>query len=539
MAYKISSDCIACDNCRPHCPTGAIQVEDGQYWVDTILCDNCESQAEPQCVISCPLSVPTPSQAKRGRAKLSMRMPTSANLFANGKNHPFASAILIWEACNLLAQRQSLGWVPEGETQVYRRSLSQGGQLSLTVAGSPKSQVLPSLMPSVDAIDIRATCMHLIYAAQVTTLDQPWAQEFVLSDRQIEEYLGLDKRKDLTKPAKLQLIKEIAQQPCLIHAAIDCPAQGRIPAFSLQPEPLWHMLNIQHFFQEDEAGCKHLVGLTFTIRAGSWTKHFLNRQACKERTALYQYSTLPKSLLTTIMSVWQQHEGAARMMLWLLFKTRLGKDQRILVPTLMRIAYGNTKLINAAYPEERKRLIRAFESDLEVLNYHGLKPVFDPETYPSEIQPFWAKLADIPDDAEAALEFWTHDGSQSVRLTDASPRGKWNLLMNARILQFELPGDWQQASRRSKEPSKSTTHKRTNTRRSRHNKLMPVAESTVGATLLTAEQVLSARKKLGMSQRELADKLGKSQSWIRDIENGRFAAKQEDQQVLRQILGLF
>jgi DNA-binding transcriptional regulator YiaG len=531
MAYKISTDCVACDNCRPHCPTGAIESENGQYWINAALCDNCQQYTEPQCVISCPLSLPTPAQAKRGRTRTQAGVLASPDLFANGKNQPFASAILVWEACNLLAQRQSL--LSSEEAATYQRTLSQGGQLTLSL-----SNLSQSLSPStsVESFDIRAACMHLIYAAHATSLDQPWEQEFVISDRQIEEYLGLDKRKDLTKPYKLKLIKELAQQPCLIRASITCPPQGRIPAFTLNDEPLWHLLHVQHYFQEDEEGCKHLVGFTFTLQPGSWTKHFLNRQGCKDRTALYQYSTLPKSLLGAIMSIWQQHEGAARMMLWLLFKVRLGKEQRILVPTLMRIAYGSQKIAHVAvHPEERKRLLRTFESDLEVLNHYGLKPVFDPETYPLEIQPFWAKLVDVPDDAEAALEFWMNDGTRNVRLTDASPRGKWNLLMSARILWFELPPDWMSPSR-----SREKTETRKSTPRSTRRRFRQKTASTHTAsqTPLTAEQVVAARKGLGISQRELAERLGKSQSWIRDIENGRFAAKTEDQLALRSVLGL-
>ncbi|WP_339366806.1 helix-turn-helix domain-containing protein [Gloeocapsa sp. PCC 7428] len=45
-------------------------------------------------------------------------------------------------------------------------------------------------------------------------------------------------------------------------------------------------------------------------------------------------------------------------------------------------------------------------------------------------------------------------------------------------------------------------------------------------------------KKLGLSQRDLAQLTGKSQSWIRDIENGRFQAKLEDQMLLRRVLGM-
>ncbi|HEY9660831.1 MAG TPA: transcriptional regulator, partial [Allocoleopsis sp.] len=89
MAYKISSDCLACDTCRPICPEGAISVVDGQYWINPALCDNCRNYDEPQCVVTCPLSLPTPAQAKRGRAKLELQHSTSPDLFINGKNHPF------------------------------------------------------------------------------------------------------------------------------------------------------------------------------------------------------------------------------------------------------------------------------------------------------------------------------------------------------------------------------------------------------------------------------------------------------------------
>ena len=143
---------------------------------------------------------------------------------------------------------------------------------------------------------------------------------------------------------------------------------------------LWHLVDIQHHFQEDDHGCKYLIGLTFKVKAGLWAQYFLNKQACKERTAFYQYGSLPKTLLTTVMSIWQQHEGAVRLMLWLLFKTKMGKEQRITVPTLLRIAYGEEKVALASRQrEERKRLLRTFESDLEILNHYGMKPLFDPD----------------------------------------------------------------------------------------------------------------------------------------------------------------
>ena len=542
MPYTIpNNSCVGCDNCRPQCPTGAIKIENDEYWIDPSLCNNCEGYyPEPQCVIACPTKSPIPWQAKKGRCKVEPRDATSLDLFANGKSNPFASAMVIWEACNVLAQRTSLPWqIDEQGFLCYGRQVNQGrGAIAFHITDPLKVSDTPSLglsetlrerdratkLQAIEALDIRAACIHLIFAAYATACDQPWEQEFAIDDRQIEKYLGLEKRKDLSKNAKLALMKNIVLQACSLIATIDWPQQGRIKGFSVTDSRLWHILDIQHYFQEDNLGCKYLVGLTFKVKAGIWTRYFLNKQGCKEGTAFYQYRSLPKSLLTTIMSIWQQHEGTARLMLWLLFKTKMGTSQRITVPTLLKVAYGEEKVNHATrHREERKRLLRTFESDLEILHHYGIKAVFDPITYPPLIQPLWAKLIDIPEDPEEALEFWTTDGGADTRLTDAGPRGKWNLLMNARILSFELPLEWQQPIPKSEKNRRQsvTTRKKI---------------KTTGDLL--GEQILQGRKNLNLSQRELAKLTGKSQSWIRDIENGRLKAKSEDQAVLRKVLNM-
>lgn len=548
MAYQIASGCLGCDNCRPQCPTGAISVTDGNYWINPILCNNCEGHYnEPQCVVNCPTGLPAPYQARKGRTKIiDTRPATSPDLFLNGKNNAFASAIVVWEACNLLAQRLSLSWEEDEDGKLsYRRAVFQGrGLITLRMANSldqnpPQALTGKTALEQIAALDIRAACMHLIYAAHATALDRPWEQEFTISDQQIEIYLGLDKRKDLSKAAKLTLIKEIALQPCLLKTVITWAQQGRVREFAIDKSRLWHMVDVQHHLQADEQGCQHLVGLTFKVKAGIWAQYFLNRQDCKKQVAYYQYGTLPKSLLTTIMGIWQQHEGAARMLLWLLFKVRMGKEQRITIPTLMRVAYGEERLSQAAsLREDRKRLLRTFENDLAVLHHYGLKPVFDPVTYPPEIQPLWAKLADLPEDADEALDFWIQDGTCDTRLTDCGPRGKWNLLMNARILWFDLPPDWEQATPggSKKRQRKSTGNQESRSSRSRSRNQNKEPYSTPAN--LSGEQIAAARKGQGWSQRDLAERAGKSQSWIRDIENGRFQVKAADQTLLRKVLNL-
>ncbi|MBW4562366.1 MAG: helix-turn-helix domain-containing protein [Mojavia pulchra JT2-VF2] len=529
MPYTIpNNSCVGCDNCRPQCPTGAIKIENNEYWIDPGLCNNCEGYyPEPQCVIACPTKSPIPWQAKKGRCKVEPRDATSPDLFSNGKNHPFASAIVIWEACNVLAQRTSLHWeIDEAGYLCYSRQVKQGrGAIAFHIQDPFNVSTRITELEAIEELDIRAACIHLILAAHATVLEQPWEQEFSIDERQLEKYLGLEKRKDLSKNAKLGLMKNIVQQACSLIVSIDWPQQGRVQRFSVAGSRLWHLLDIEHHFQEDDLGCKYLVGLTFKVKAGIWAQHFLNKQACKERTAFYQYGNLPKTLLTTVMSIWQQHEGAVRLMLWLLFKTKMGREQRITVPTLLRVAYGEEKVTLASRQrEERKRLLRTFESDLEMLNHYGVKPLFDPITYPLEIQPLWAKLVDLPEDPEAALEFWTNDGCGATRLTDTGPRGKWNLLMNARILSFQLPPEWEQQHSDSEKKQRRTVNK---------TKRIPKITND-----LLGEQILQARKNLNLSQRELAKLTGKSQSWIRDVENGRLKAKLEDQALLRKVLNM-
>lgn len=93
--------------------------------------------------------------------------------------------------------------------------------------------------------------------------------------------------------------------------------------------------------------------------------------------------------------------------------------------------------------------------------------------------------------------------------------------MKARILHFELPPEWDQQLSRWENKKQRKTHRK---------------NSTQTISNLSGEQILIARKNLGISQRQLAQQLGKSQSWIRDIENSRFCAKPSDRVKLLKIL---
>jgi DNA-binding transcriptional regulator YiaG/Pyruvate/2-oxoacid:ferredoxin oxidoreductase delta subunit len=530
MVYTVKEGCITCGDCRDLCPTGAIKANEEAFWVDPTLCDRCDDIATPSCVNACSVGALAPLQPKKGRNKSTLLPAAIPTIFLNGKTTPFASSMVVWEACNILAQRQSLPWQADAEQRLcYERSLHrEQGQLRFRLAADPEaSRLLPlAYEPGLAALsrfDLRAACLHLIFAACATNHDRPWETPFVLNDQHIELYLGLNRRRDLTKLEKLSLIKGLIHQVCQILVSLDWPRQGKVQGFSLGEQPIWHLLDTQYYFESDAEGGRHLIGLSFTVRAGLWAQHFLNRQASRKQTAFYQYGTLPQSLLSEVMGSWQQHEGAMRLLLWLVFKLRLGSDHRMTVQTLLRLAYGNARLTEATTVRgAHKRLLKLFEHDLEAISCYGLVPQFDPETYSPDIQPLWVKVAEIPDDADAALAFWTDDANRDRSLTDRAPRDKWQRLLNARLLGFELPEDWQQSVRKPR-PQRRRSSK-------------PAAQPT--ANPLSSAAIKAARQQLNLSQRALAQRLGKSQSWIRDVENGRFSINPSDRALLQEVLGL-
>jgi len=252
MAYKIQNGCIECDLCRPQCPQGAIKPkEDGNgFWIDPTLCDNCPDVEIPRCIDTCSVGALTLLKPKKGRCKSTLLPAAILELFLNGGTNSFASSMAIWEACNLLAQRQDLPWEADAEGNwCYRRPVRRDrGELRFRLAIDPEDPKLTPMEANLGAaaiayFDLRATCIHLLFSAYATTIDCPWEDSFTLNDQQIERYLGLEKRKDLTKLEKLKLIKDLVYQACQILVAIDWPRQGKVREFSVAEHPVWHLLH--------------------------------------------------------------------------------------------------------------------------------------------------------------------------------------------------------------------------------------------------------------------------------------------------------
>ncbi|MEP0912207.1 helix-turn-helix domain-containing protein [Leptolyngbya sp. GB1-A1] len=443
--------------------------------------------------------------ARSGNDRPTDRLHLNPDLFAHGSSTRMASALPIWEASNILTQRGHLPWQndPDGKLH-YAKDIDNGqGAIHFWVTEDlendyPVSLAGAAALAVVDTFDIRAACMHLIYAACATQFAKPWEQELVIDDRQIESYLGLKKRTDLNRQQKLALIEEIAKQPCKITTFISYPNQGKVKGFTLEEGRLWHLLGTRYHYQHDLLSNKELVGITFVIRAGLWAKYFLNEEGRRKQIAHYQHGILSKTLLESIMSLWQHREGAARLMVWLLFKTQFDRRHPLTVQTLMEVAYGQEKVQQARLNSEaRKRLSANWDEDLLTLHERGWKLQFDPESYPIEIQP-----------------------PAFGRMTARKPRGFFDKLLAARLWITAEAGMIDQIT----PPEDENT-----------NAALQIEEIS-NPVELSGSQVKDLRIKKGWSQRKLASMTGISQGLISLIENGERNITPENAAILQQVL---
>ncbi len=337
-----------------------------------------------------------PTQPKlSGFPHIEARPKPSPPLFSQRKTAAMATALPIWEASSILTQRKHLPWHndPDGKL-FYAKDIGNGqGAIHFWVtedleAEHPATLAGAAALAVIDTFDIRAACMHLIYAAHAAQLEKPWEQELIIDDQQIEAYLGLKKRTDKNKQEKLALIAEIAKQPCKITTFISHPKHGKVKGFTVEEGRLWHMLGTRYHYQADLFGQPTLAGITFVVKPGLWARHFLNEAGRREKIAYCQQGLLPQNLLESVMSVWQHREGAARLMVWLLFQTQYSQRSPLSVAVLMEIAYGHSKVQQATERSDlRKKLASTWDEDLLALHDRGWQLQFDPETYPLEIQP--------------------------------------------------------------------------------------------------------------------------------------------------------
>ncbi|MGP1383469.1 MAG: helix-turn-helix domain-containing protein [Thainema sp.] len=433
-------------------------------------------------------------QKKRGKVKAASnlvdeRRMTHPDLFSDSSTTPVPSSLPLLEASNILTRRKHLPWQtdPDGRLSYVRDFDTGEGAIHFWVTDEAESDhpvglASAAALAVIDTFDIRAACMHLVYAAYAARVEDPWEHEIVVDDRQLEKYLGLYKRTDLNRQQKLELIKDLVEQPCKITTFITWKSTPKQKGFTVAEGRLWHLIETRYHYQQNLLDdTKDIAGMTFVIKPGSWAKHFLSESGDGGSADSPQYSNLSKALLESVMSIWQHREGAARLMIWLLFKSQQNQLYPYDVKTLMEVAYSSERLNQAISNRKiRSRIANAWDEDLFVLRDQGWGIQFDAETYPNDIRPYGLG-----------------------RETANRPKGFFEQLLTAKVW-ISPPDDWFSLSL----PSQIDADLQTDT------------ESESSIVVMTSADVKKQRNQRGWSQRKLASFTGLSQSLISLIEKG-------------------
>ena len=503
------------------------------------------------------------SKSMKSVSKRTRKRPeTSPDLFSDTMTDYAASNRLIWEGANILTQGSDLPWLTSEEGEAYYKSLVAKGKGYISFwlsddlyAKDPSVLERDLAIALIEQFDLRATCLHLIYAAHATQLNRPWEQSFTISDTQLEQYLGLNKNKKLNKQQKLTLMLDLAKQPCHLLVYVSWPEQGRIPTFSVSRTWLWEIaepiLHFQECIANDEGEVvtekQQLVGFTLNIRCGAWAKYFLNEEMRAQKQAYYEYCILSKTLIQDIMATYHHYEGAARLMTWLLFKTKINRNSPLIAESLLRIAFGEPALqVAKTDSKARAKLVESWVKTVKALLSRGWQITPDPTNYPME---YWVEtgesslFAQIPDDPELAVEFWANDAAsaEGERLTDKTRRihGKFNRLLSARL--WIQPPEAIANRLNEIDESRRRYHREIELKKGLVIAPVPAHLSTVIAKPMlqkidSGEQLKQMRIAKGLSQSGLASKIGRSASWVKMVETGKRNIQPQDHATLLSVL---
>lgn len=404
-----------------------------------------------------------------------------ASLFLDGKTNIAALSQVLRGVAEVLSQKMDLPWkTEESGTLSYEKKVSGGkGKICYYVTDNPEKQhpeilAEEAALAAIEQFDPRACAIHLIYCALVANLEQAWKDNFVIDEKQLLEYTGLNKRRDLSRHEQLLIMYNLSRQPAQILASIAQSKRGKIGAFTVADIQIWDIAVVREI-DTDQNGNSKLIGLKVIGKPGAWTKYFLNKSEYYRHTGIITKKTVQK-----LFSIGKQNAGAARLLIWLTFQIQPGDQDYLSGKTLMETAYGEDKVALAQKDRQlRRQLADDFETDLKVVKeaeWH----------FELENEPAWLK------------------DNHTKR-----PIGFWDELLNTKW-RFNLPTDVQQSLMQQSQHRVSNIQKK--------SYIQPPSGNVIR----------EARKAKGWCRADFATLMGKSVSWVDAIETGHRMVSQKD-----------
>lgn len=350
----------------------------------------------PMSVINLFKNIFSKLQLKKEQPLVKTKPIKKASLFIDGKSNVAALSLILRGVAEILSQKMDLSWKTDrsGSFSYEKDVSSSKGKICYYVtddAESPHPEILAeeAALAVIDKFDARAVAIHLIYCALVTSLEENCEGNFAIDDKQLLEYTGLIKRRDLSKPQQLLILYNLVRQPAQVQASISWSKKGKA-GFTVADIQIWDIAVLREF-TTDKNGNSKLAGLKVIGKPGAWTKYFLNNERNQH------VGIITKKTVQKLFSIGKQNVGAARLLTWLTFQIKPGLVDCQMGKTLFEIAYGKHQLELAYHDRQRRRqLADDFKTDLNVVQEAG---------WEVEIETASAWLT-VKDNAKRPIGFW-------------------------------------------------------------------------------------------------------------------------------------
>jgi DNA-binding transcriptional regulator YiaG len=448
---------------------------------------------------------------------------TEAPLFANRPYEMMATGAPVISAT--IAFLKTPDWNKYESSRLYfQKPFGKGRYIEFYILNNQEHQ--PEFIASkaeqeiLDRYGVMAARLHAVFATYAAAQAEPWKESFILRGSELIKTLQVYRTKKLTKSQKLKAIADLAWVVGTLGAVIHW-YEGELNLCVRERSLLW-IVSVQEYTQPNLLGeADELCEVIIRVQPGLWTYNFFNFERERQRKALYQYGLIPKQLFN--IDPYRQ-KLAASLGLYLIQNSRARKSGIYTIESLLSNVLPKAD-IEQALTDRRYgwKLKESVDNALLVLrDTLGLEIEFDDKTYPQWLRPVWSlpnNLAELP----------TKERNQhlmgSKRLPDRYILNHWF----PALVTFKLPSQIQEslnklAAHGARAAKKTTTrrsrksYKFTEASKSEDNQQLRLVQASQPMAL-TGTMVQQARKSLQMSQTELAQAMGKSQSWVRDIEH--------------------
>ena len=486
------------------------------------------------------LDLPPPQRGSK-RIRKPRNLPlTERPLFENSPIEIMATGAPVISATQAYLKRPDWGKYKK-DSLCFPKVFGKGRCIEFCILNNqehqPESITHQAEQEILDRYGVMAARLHAVFATYAARQHEPWKEPFNLRGTELIKTLGLHRTNRMNKSQKLKAVADLAWIVGTLGAVIHW-YEGNLDLRVTRKSPIWTILYVEEFYQpeliQDTA---ELTEVVIRVMPGAWAEKFLNKVGSQQKKALYQYGFINQEVFDLDH---HKQELASALALYLTQNRRSHPEGTYRLHTLLE-AVMSTAEIDAIrrVKQYRSRFVNRFYSVLEALTEVGFSLRFS-ESFPKALLPAWAKL---PEEDKREL-----DPVATAPKEEHLPKGFFDVWLNG-VISITAPPAIETAVKEFEQRKAKTTKGKAkcSSREPCHLSGKGDVQAAQPPTKLaqpdqlpelTGDMVRQVRSSQGWTQAHLASQVGKSVSWVKLVESGRRRIKDNDQETLRQILGL-